>query len=167
MPAHLDEAADGLAVCGHDVLLVGVHDAVALSTPVLVLLRARGEGELVMCECKNEFWSKAYESCVVTRPGPFFVGTQSNPRKRVLLSFQINTLLKHQATHLRQVQVDPVAVTQSAQCASCPDNNTPHTHKHTTHSITHNTHNTHDYTHLRQVQVDLVAVKVGVEGGAV
>lgn len=38
--ARLDEAADGLAISGHDVLLVRVHDAVALRAPVLVL-RAR------------------------------------------------------------------------------------------------------------------------------
>jgi hypothetical protein len=41
---HLDEPADGLAVSGHDVLLVGVDNAVALGAPVLVLFLVWGVG---------------------------------------------------------------------------------------------------------------------------
>lgn len=36
---YLDETADGLAVCGHDVLLIGVHNTVALRAAQLVLKR--------------------------------------------------------------------------------------------------------------------------------
>ena len=35
--AHLDEAPDRLAIRGHDVLLIRMHDAVALGSPEVVL----------------------------------------------------------------------------------------------------------------------------------
>jgi hypothetical protein len=49
---HLDEPAHGLAIGGHDVLLISVHNAVALRAPQLVLRQV--QVDLVAVEVRVE-----------------------------------------------------------------------------------------------------------------